>query len=118
MATFPLVYVGCVLSYVVLDGPRVWRNLPTLEAHLASSPMPASPSTVGLVLVSFGLLLPALHLWRAALKKLVFAPIAERWAGLLPSSSKHEKFIEQAWCVVVACSLFLFCFYSCYSWRM
>ena len=96
--SFPLVYLGTLLA-VFLYNPRVADTLPTWKQHLNSTALP-SPTSLPLVIFSLLVLQPLLAQWRAALKRVVFAPIAKHWAGLEPGSLNHDKFLEQAWLAV------------------
>ena len=53
-----------------------------------------------LLFISAFVVVPVLAWLRSLIRKYVFAPLAENWAGLPPGTSKHQKFTEQGFLAV------------------
>lgn len=53
-----------------------------------------------LLFISAFIVVPLLALLRMSVRKYVFAPLAENWAGLQPNTAKHKKFTEQGFLAV------------------
>jgi len=93
----PVMYFGFILLVLAVDGDTFLKHLPTDGAWERSSAFAPSREQWALVLGSVLVLAPLFFAWRSLLKSRVFAPMAERWAGLARGTPKHDKFVEQAW---------------------